>query len=67
MRVPERKLLAAMGGTERVVKSRISSLPGFTVVPNWSMRAAVSRAASVLRGGFSRREIIDYEASAAPR
>jgi hypothetical protein len=44
--------------------SRISSLPGFTVVPNWSMRASHSRAASVLRGAFSRRLMVDCEASA---
>src|SRR5271165_4897456 len=46
--------------------SRISSLPGFTVVPNWSMRAAHSRAASVLLGAFSRRLMVDCEASASP-
>jgi hypothetical protein len=41
-------------------------LPGLTVMPNWSMRAAHSRAASVLRGAFSRRQMVDCEASAAP-
>src|SRR5277367_3472998 len=46
--------------------SRISSVPGLTVVPNWSMRAAESRAASVLPGAFSRRLMVDCEASAAP-
>src|SRR5580692_6565852 len=46
--------------------SRISSFPGFTVVPNWSSRAMASRAASVLLGAFSRRLIVDCEASAAP-
>jgi hypothetical protein len=39
MRVPERKLLAAMAAQKVSSMSRISSLPGFTVVPNWSMRA----------------------------
>src|SRR4051812_17007834 len=46
--------------------SRISSLPGVTVVPAWSTRAAVSRAASVLLGAFSRRLIVDCEANGAP-
>jgi hypothetical protein len=32
--------------------SRIACLPGFTVVPAWSTRAAVSRAASVLLAAF---------------
>ena len=44
----------------------VDSLPGFTVVPNRSMRAAHSRAASVLRGAFSRRQMVDCEASAPP-
>ena len=33
MRVPERKLLTAMRGTERVVDARISCLPGVTIMP----------------------------------
>jgi hypothetical protein len=49
MGVPERKLLAASAAQKVSSMSRISSLPGLTVVPNWSMRAAHSRAASVLR------------------
>jgi hypothetical protein len=52
---------AAAGAVEEA-----SSLPGFTVAPNWSMRAAHSRAASDLRGAFSRRQMVDCEASAAP-
>jgi hypothetical protein len=36
----------------------ISSLPGVTQSLNWSTRTAISRAASVLRGAFSRREIV---------
>src|ERR1700750_536745 len=46
--------------------SRISCTPGLIVVPNCSTRAAVRRAASVLRGAFSRRLIVDCEASGAP-
>src|SRR5262245_28060763 len=46
--------------------SRISCLPGFTVVPACSTSAAVSRAASVLLGAFSRRLMVDCEASGAP-
>jgi hypothetical protein len=41
-------------------------LRGFTVAPAWSTRAAVSRAASALRGAFSGRLIVDCEASGAP-
>ena len=36
------------------------------LMPNWSMTAARSRAASVLRGAFPRRQMVDCEASAAP-
>src|SRR6266446_5382634 len=46
--------------------SRISSLPGSTVVPNWSSRATESRAASVLLGAFSRRLMVACEANGAP-
>jgi hypothetical protein len=66
MRVPERKLLTAVCCAERVVDVENLLLCGFTVAPTWSTRAAVSRAASVLRGAFSRRLIVDCEASGEP-
>jgi 1,4-dihydroxy-2-naphthoyl-CoA synthase len=62
MRVPESKLLAAMGGTERVVNVenlQPARLHGGAELVN---KSPMSRAASVLRGAFSRREIVDCEA-----
>jgi hypothetical protein len=41
-------------------------LPGFTVASNRSTIAAHSRAASVLRGAFSRREMVGCDASGSP-
>jgi hypothetical protein len=56
MPVPERKLLASMRRAEGVID----------VEDNGSMRAAHSRAASVLRRVFSKRQMVDCEASAPP-
>ena len=66
MRVPERKLLTTMRRTERIVDIENLLPARLTVVPDWSSRAAVSRAAWVLLGAFSRRLMVDCEASAAP-
>jgi hypothetical protein len=48
--------------------ARNNARPGnsLAVVPTWSTRAALSRAASVLRGAFSSRLVVDCEANGAP-
>src|SRR5215831_13108231 len=46
--------------------SRISCLFGFTPTQNWSTSAPANRAASTLRGAFSKREIVDCDANGLP-
>src|SRR5258706_9023766 len=68
MRVPERKLLAAMRRTERVVDVEdllLARLHGRAELIKQS-RSEPSRAASVLLGAFSRRLMVACEANGAP-
>jgi hypothetical protein len=44
----------------------LTTVSRLTVKQNWSTKAPVSRAASLFRGAFSKREIVDWEASGAP-
>ena len=46
--------------------SRILCRPGLTLAQYWSTRPPESRAASILLGAFSRREMVDWDASGAP-
>jgi hypothetical protein len=66
VRVPEGELLTAVRGAERVVNVEDLLLPRFTPTQNWSISAAARRAASTLRGAFSRREIVDCDANGPP-
>ena len=58
--VSKAQVMALTAGDSRLEKG------ANLLMPNWSMTAARSRAASVLRGAFPRRQMVDCEASAAP-
>src|SRR5215510_2501487 len=64
--IPERKLLTTMRRAECVVDVEDLLFPRFHGAAELIDKGPVNRAASVLRGAFASREIVDCEASGSP-